>query len=206
MYYRRYVMRDFYSATPATPKAVVRALKMSKVQGHYYEFGLYKGYSFYQAVKNSPSIMHFGFDSFQGLPETIEGGKFVEGKYSSSLEEVTSQLEKRGCLEGNVKLVKGFFDNSLTKELQNSLLENKIKVVLIDVDLYKSTVPVLNFIKPMLQQGTIILFDDWNCFDADDNKGERKAFKEFLQLNRDIKFKESFAFGWHGQAFELTSV
>lgn len=68
-------MRGFFSATPETPKAVVRALAMTKeLPGHYYEFGLYKGYAFYKAVTHSPRIMHFGFDSFLGLPNTDEGG------------------------------------------------------------------------------------------------------------------------------------
>ena len=68
-------MGGFYSASSDTPKAVVKALKMNRdVPGHYYEFGLYKGYSFYRAIKASPGIKHFAFDSFEGLPENNEGG------------------------------------------------------------------------------------------------------------------------------------
>ena len=69
-------MGGFYSASPETPKAVIRALTLNRdVQGQYYEFGLYKGYSFYRAVKASPGIKHFAFDSFEGLPENDEGGE-----------------------------------------------------------------------------------------------------------------------------------
>jgi len=58
----------------------------------------------------------------------------------------------------------------------------------------------------MLQKGTLILFDDWNCFDAEDNKGERRATKEFLRDNGKILLEESFRFGWHGQAFKVARV
>jgi hypothetical protein len=30
-----------------------------------------------------------------------------------------------------------------------------------------------------LQPGTIIIFDDWNCFYGDPDRGQKKAFNEF---------------------------
>lgn len=208
LYQRKYLMGDFYSATPETPKAVVKALKINRnLPGHYYEFGLYKGYSFYKAVKASPtSVKHFAFDSFEGLPESNEGGKFSKGQYTGTLEYVKENLRKRGALRDNTFFYKGFYNESLTHDLQQELKNYLAKVVLIDCDLYSSTVPVLAFIKPMLQRGTLILFDDWNCFNADDTKGERKATREFLRDNSEIKLEESFSFGWHGQAFKVISV
>jgi len=202
-------MGGFYSATPDTPKAVVRALKINRdLPGHYYEFGLYKGYSFYKAVKATPlpNIKYFAFDSFEGLPESNEGGKFTKGQYAGSLEYVKDNLRKRGALRDNTFFYKGFYEKTLTHDLQDQLKSYSAKVVLIDCDLYSSTVPVLIFIKPMLQKGTLLLFDDWNCFDADDNKGQRRAVREFLRDNNKIVLEKSFAFGWHGQAFKITGV
>lgn len=105
-----------------------------------------------------------------------------------------------------MRLVRGFYKDSLTKALQNDLKVYPIRVVLIDADLYESTVPVLSFIEPMLQVGTLMLFDDWNCFNADNAKGERRAFQEFLSSHPDIQVAEEFSFGWHGQAFRVVQV
>ena len=86
--------------------------------------------------------------------------------------------------------VKGFYDNSLDKRLKDNLLPKKAAVIYIDCDLYKSTVPVLNWIKDFLQRGTIIVFDDWYCFHGDPLKGERLAWSEFLERNPNLRFTE----------------
>ena len=59
---------------------------------------------------------------------------------------------------------------------------------MIDCDYYSSARDVLNYIKPYLQKGTIIIFDDWYAFKGDKNHGEQKAFNEFLNKNKDIYF------------------
>ena len=46
---------------------------------------------------------------------------------------------------------------------------------------------VLEIVKPKLQQGTILMMDDWNCFGADNNQGERRALREFLEKNSNIE-------------------
>jgi hypothetical protein len=48
--------------------------------------------------------------------------------------------------------------------------------------------------------------DDWNCFNADDNKGERRALKEFLSKNKNIQVKHLGNFGWHGAYFEIIKI
>ena len=52
---------------------------------------------------------------------------------------------------------------------------------MIDVDYYKSTVEVLSFIEPLLNDGTIIIFDDWFNYKGHPNRGEQKAFREWCQ-------------------------
>ena len=74
--------------------------------------------------------------------------------------------------------------------MKRKLLPRKAAVIYIDCDLYTSTVHVLDFIQDFLQRGTIIVFDDWNCFFGDPNKGERKAFREFLAKNSGLVFEE----------------
>ena len=50
-----------------------------------------------------------------------------------------------------------------------------------------SACDALEIVKPKLQQGTILMMDDWNCFRADNNQGERRALREFLQNNSNIE-------------------
>jgi hypothetical protein len=80
---------------------------------------------------------------------------------------------------------------------------DKVAVALIDCDLYSSTVDVLAFIKDMLVDGSIVMMDDWNTFNADDNKGERLAFSEFLAENPQITAEELFAYPPWGQVFMI---
>ncbi|MGZ5294966.1 MAG: hypothetical protein ACXWH5_13390, partial [Actinomycetota bacterium] len=66
-----------------------------------------------------------------------------------------------------------------------------------------STVPVLRFLASLIQEGSILLFDDWNCFDRSDQKGERRAFREFLAKNPQFAAEKWTSFGRRGQAFVL---
>ena len=34
------------------------------------------------------------------------------------------------------------------------------------------------------------MFDDWNCFNGSPDKGERKAFNNFLSQNRHLNFED----------------
>jgi O-methyltransferase len=99
-------------------------------------------------------------------------------------------VTKSGMPKSKIKTVKGFYDDSLTPELAASLLPRKAAVIYVDCDLYKSTIPVLKFIVPFLQKGTVIVFDDWNCFYGDPAKGERKAWGEFLAENPRLVFEK----------------
>jgi O-methyltransferase len=187
----RKILRDqFGYFTPLggrTALAVEYALK-NNAGGHYYEFGLYQGYTFYRAVIASPHIHHFGFDSFEGMPDNSEGGGFQMGRFTYSYSRVINNLLKNKAFSHKEHLIKGFFSDSLTADLQSELQNYKPGVILIDSDLYSSAVEVLNFIKPLLQKGTIVIFDDWHAFTED--QGEQKALREFLSENKTIKFNE----------------
>jgi hypothetical protein len=45
-----------------------------------------------------------------------------------------------------------------------------------------SACDALEIVKPKLQQGTILMMDDWNCFRADNNQGERRALRGFFKI------------------------
>jgi len=79
-------------------------------------------------------------------------------------------------------------------------MKTKAAIINIDCDIYESTCDVLNISAPWIQVGSVLLFDDYNCYCADNHKGERKAFLEF-QENTKFKFEKWFTYQYAGQAF-----
>jgi hypothetical protein len=144
----------------------------------------------------------FAFDSFKGLPETEkeEDGYFEKGSFCTPKSDFMALVKSLSGFELDSKnVIEGFYDKSLTKELQGRL--PKVGMVHIDVDLYSSTVLVLDFLKPLMVEGTVILFDDWYCFSPGSVKGERKALQEFCEKNSGFKVEEWKAYSTFGKSF-----
>lgn len=214
IYYRH--VHGFNSATRSTleglDKAFAKAEELDLLsRGDYYEFGIFKGYSFWAAQQKAneagaTSMRFFGFDSFEGLPEVTEGpdtstDDFYEGQYSCSYDAVYGALDEKGVDWDRTTLVRGFFDQSLTPELREQHAMKPIAIALIDCDLYSSTRDVLQFIEPLLAAESILIFDDWNCFNKDDQKGQRKAFRELRERRGDLTVEPLFEYGSWGAGF-----
>ena len=184
-------------------------------KGDYYEFGLFKGFSFYWAYQtaadhDAKSLRFFGFDSFAGLPEVVDGpdateDDFYQGQYSCSYELVRSQLDNRGIDWSRAVLVKGYYSESLTDNLREQHAMGPVVIALIDCDLYASTVDVLRFLGPLIGDRSILIFDDWNCYRRNDDKGQRRAFNEFLSGRPDTRAEPIFKYGTWGQGFLIRS-
>ena len=190
-------------------------VRSNRLEGDYLEFGVYKcgtlipAYHFSKSMgKNLDKMRFYGFDSFEGLPEVKksdnEGFKhFSKGDYANSLSHVVSLLKKSKVNMSRVKLIKGWYNQVLNNDLRKKLFIKKAAVVWVDCDLYESTVPVLDFITPYLQDGTILVFDDWLCFRGNPEQGEQKAFSEWLKKNKKIQVIPLRKSYWGGQAFIL---
>lgn len=118
----------------------------------YLEFGVFGGYSFEWWLSNirHPDSRFYGFDTFEGLPE--KWGVFNKGDMSAGMPVLK---DSRG------KFFKGLFQDTLPGFLQ-TLDRTKPKVILMDADLYSSTLYVLTSLAPYLSKGDIILFDEFN--------------------------------------------
>ncbi|MDO8571540.1 MAG: TylF/MycF/NovP-related O-methyltransferase [bacterium] len=193
------------------------------LKGAYYEFGVYKGdtciesWKAYSGLKkwvesqlSSPEAWrrealkeyahyphHFyGFDTFEGMPENDEkNSTFSKDSFFASLNEV-----ERKCLEKKmeIRFFKGLFSD-IPEETMNDL--QPAVIVNIDSDLYFSARDALEKVKDKLQQGTVLLMDDYNCFSADNSQGERRALKEFCLKYPRIQFEPWFIYATVGQAF-----
>ena len=91
------------------------------------------------------------------------------------------------------------------KDVANEVDEKTDKVALIhiDCDLYGSTLEALNLVKPKIQNGSILLFDDWFNFRASRDEGEQKAFWEFLEVNPEIEAIPYHPYTTFGNSFIL---
>lgn len=188
---------------------VAKFLSDSKVTGAYLEFGVGQGRSAVSAIRaytrGNVSKEYYLFDSFRGLPKLDgpdhESEQFRKGDYAFSKAEVINFLEKHNItVDESIELNEGWIEESFAN-WSTKHLEVRAATVHIDVDLYSSCASVLSYIKPFLQNGTVLLFDDWNCFKASSKHGERRAVNEWLKINSNVELHEYCSYGWHGRAF-----
>lgn len=191
---------------------VMDYVRLSKLKGDYLEFGVYRGDNFISAYHfarwKKIDIDFYAFDSFSGLPE-IKGvdkdSYFKERQYSCSLDKFKRNLRRKGVKLDKVNITVGWFDKVLNKEKKKELPIKKASIIWVDCDLYESTTPILDFITDYIQDGTIIVFDDWFCFKGDKNKGEQKAFNEWLKKNPSLEATEFHKFGCMGNSFIINT-
>ena len=183
-----------------------------KIEGDYLEFGVYKGGTFIEAIrmanrKRLNSMRFFAFDSFKGLP-TPQGvdkkfDQFYGGQVSNSLDSFRKILSNSRIDLSRVEVVPGWFKDTLNAETKIKLALKSTAVVWVDCDLYESTVPVLEFIADLVNDGTILVFDDWFFYKGRPDMGERKAFTEWLEKNPRFSVTEFHKYYWHGNSFIL---
>ncbi len=168
-------------------------------RGAYLEFGVFQGTSalaFYNALKlyySGQAILKvfpmYLYDSFEGLPHSdapedqhpfwSEGVFDVEGD-----EGFINDIIAKGLPRDQFECVSGFYEDSLaTHTLPKGM---KAAIVNMDCDYYSSTVTVLEYLKPYLQNFTLIYFDDLLSFAGNPRKGQLAAINEFNKKNSDI--------------------
>jgi len=164
--------------------------------GDYLEFGVFSGTSLgcMHTVLKELGLDHvrlFGFDSFEGMPaiaSTEDEGVWAPGDFKLGIEFTKGILTQKGVDWSRTFLTKGWFCNTLTPELVEQYQIKKASVIMVDCDLYSSTVDVLRFCAPFIQDEVVMYFDDWHSGDlAAKNLGEKKAFDEFLAANHQFE-------------------
>lgn len=218
MYHRMH--GSFRTLSPGAPGAIRKAFELvlsrdGSVEGDYYEFGLFRGYTFLQAWNHCrelglEEVNFHGFDSFEGLPpaEGIDqaDGRFFEGQFACSREEVERNLADNGVNLDKINLVEGYYEKSLTEELRHQHTFKPAAVVLLDCDYYSSTVTALAWLEPYIRPGTVLLFDDWFSYGDSDELGQQKAFQEYLERHPQLIAEDLWEFENHGKGFVLGST
>ncbi|MBI3825231.1 MAG: class I SAM-dependent methyltransferase [Candidatus Rokubacteria bacterium] len=195
-------------------KIAMKFAAVSKLEGDYLEFGVYEGANVVAAWHLARhhglhGMRLYAFDSFQGLPPVASvdhGGDvafFERGEFSCDLETFRRNTRRKGVDPERLTIVPGWYGEVLTAETRQRLPLQKAAIVWVDCDLYESTVPVLDFVTDYVQDGTVLVFDDWFCFRGDPDRGEQRAFREWLQRHPSLRATPFHRFGWHGQSFLL---
>ncbi len=183
----------------------------NRVTGDYYEFGCHRCRTFRMALTearrhNLSAMKFFAFDSFEGLPEPTSDTSveiWKRGALTTSVEDFLKMVHEQGHYAESVKIVKGFYNESLTAALQREVVDTGRKAMLIniDCDLYESAIPVFDFIEPLLQEGTVIYLDDlFAGYKGSPHKGVARAFLEYQKKSR-WKFLRHLDVGWWGRSY-----
>ena len=215
------LIHPFLENTLSKYTAIKKAMFMNyhdNTLGDYLEFGVFTGSSFNFAMKINRKMekiferkidtQFIGFDSFDGFGEIKpidENPSFKNIFFKVDKKKVFKNIKKNSKNQ-RYKLIEGFYQQTIKDKNPNDYGIDKSRLIMIDCDLKESTSIALNFAKQSLQEGTIIIFDDFNFYKGNKNKGEFGAFEDFKNQNPNIKFRKIFDYGYSGRAFIVTSL
>ena len=160
-----------YKSRAQVLEAAVRA---SMIGGLFCEFGVYEGGSlrFIADMVGSHGTV-YGFDSFQGLPASSPGterGDWPQGAFRHA---------PPSDLPPNVRIYPGWFTETLPKFVAE--VPGWASFLHCDADLYDSTVTVLTEMAPKIVRGTVLLFDEFLWWPGWAERGEARAWAEFVE-------------------------
>ena len=147
------------------PKLVKYAVGEAGKPGLYLEFGVGRGKSIRWIGAETDRAV-YGFDSFDGIPEYWNGNPI--GAFSQ---------KKLPKVPGNVKFQVGLFDETLPGFLKEH--SEPVSFLHVDCDLYSSTVTIFAALGSRLQEGAVVLFDEYYNFPRW-QEHEYRAFQEFV--------------------------
>ncbi|KZR78682.1 tetratricopeptide repeat protein [Prochlorococcus marinus] len=140
----------------------------SKKDRPFYEFGVWRGISFKYLINTFKE--GYGFDTFEGLPEDWHNTK--GGAYSA--EGIIPQVDGGIFIEGK-------FENTLP--IFFSKPRPIASIINFDADLYSSTLCALNHSKAIIDEHTILIFDEF-IINENWEQDEYKALNEFCSQNK----------------------
>lgn len=115
------------------------------------EFGVYRGATLSLISDARPDNKVYGFDSFEGLPETWRS-RFPGGTFKIDTTQLPSFRE-------NVVLYSGLFHETLPQCLHDD--DRHAAFLHVDCDLYSSTRCIFDLLSDRFREGTVIVFDEY---------------------------------------------
>jgi hypothetical protein len=225
-----FVFYDAERARVIHQEAYKRALEfvtLAGIAGDIMEFGVLGGWSariFCETMRDIFNLNNIRlFDSFEGLPEYDSevdrtsyeiGGRNVWSDKMKFPEEFLRQfgqphhLHIREKLSEIVRPERIFLHKGFYSETLKAPPQTKASIVHLDCDLYQSAVEVFDGLHKgkCFQDGTVLLFDDWNCNRANPKFGQRRALQEFLASQSEFTATPWYTYGFNGAAYILHAL
>ena len=209
------------------------------IEGDYYEFGVFEGDTFISAITGFERAYHrrqaasirlgdsksacdrregiFGaatfhaFDSFEGLPKLsasdVGTEDFSESQFFCPVDRFRKNLADAKIQSSRHKIHKGFFDDLSDAEYTRGM--KKAAVIWLDCDLYSSSVAAYDLITEIVQDGTILIIDDWYSFKGSKFKGPQLAFHEWKddpKISKKYFMNEYKKEGWKRNSFIVNQI
>jgi len=222
-----FIFYDGERARAIHGEAYKRALEfvaISGIVGDVLEFGVLGGWSarlFAEAMRDIFNLnnLHL-FDSFEGLPEyasevdrysyEIAGRKIWSDKMKFPDQFLAQfgqphQWHIRDRLSEVIRADRVVIHEGFYAETLQTDLNVKAAIVHFDCDLYQSTIEVFWNLYRMdaFQDGTVMLFDDWNCNRGNPNFGQRRALQEFLEGQPRFSATPWYTYGYNAAVYIL---
>ncbi len=157
-------------ACSSREELLAHALSLAHGPGLFLEFGVATGETIAQIAGYRREVQVFGFDSFEGLPETWRTG-FPKGAFSHPVPEVPD----------NVHLIKGWFADTLPRFAAEH--NEPVAFLHLDCDLYSSTKCVFDCLESRIGPGCVIVFDEYFNYPGWEQH-EHRAFSELVEQRR----------------------
>lgn len=176
-------------------------------KGAYCEFGVFDGRTMsmaYFALRNVCDRF-YAYDSYSGISGSMndEAEHYQDGQYYANLETLAYNLKFNGMDASRVTPVAGKFEHTLANRSAKMDGIEHISVVHIDTDVYLPALLALKYCESSLSDGALLLFDDYDQLAASNNRGERRAFREWLDGQETWTAEPYRNYAVYGRAFIL---
>lgn len=222
------LFKDDFSANPPATYTSMRAvdtwsrmfhtvfdfIAASRLEGDIYEFGTYNGYTARHLAlamtaneRSEKTRLHL-FDTFTGFPEltTAVDKKSYEmdaGWDTGACAALPGAAQRIDRMLNMLLPAERFAINvgSFADTLTLATAHRPAAMIHVDCDLYESTKIVFDRMLEFeaIQDGTVLVFDDFNCARANPEFGERRAMHETFDNHPRFSCEPWFPYGWHGQ-------
>ena len=184
---------------------------LEQLQGDYLEFGVFTGSSFIFAMNMNlrlkamgrTTTRFFGYDSFAGFGPVGAGEEhpfYSDSNFAVNEAKVVRNIKRRSSGQ-HFELIKGYFEATLAGKTAKDVGVAKTRVALIDCDLKNASRLALDYLKPTLQEGSVLIMDDFFSYRGVSDLGTAGAFHEFCAANPNIEFRRVFDYGFGGVGY-----